>query len=120
MYAHSPINFVERLSAPILITHGARDNRAPIDQSDRFVDALVEANKPVTYVVFPNEPHDYRSNESWVAFWAIAEQFLHEHLGGACEPFGDDLAGATFEVRTGAERIEGLAEALSTTGTSGQ
>lgn len=105
---HSPVNFVERLTKPILITHGTLDDRAPIEQSDRFVDALVAAGKPVTYFVYPNEPHDYRSDASWITFWAVAERFLHEHLGGSYEPYGDDLHGRTFEIRVGAEHVPGL------------
>jgi dipeptidyl aminopeptidase/acylaminoacyl peptidase len=109
--AASPLTKVEALARPLLVTHGARDTRAPREQSDLFVAACAELEKPVTYVVYPEEPHDYRAAESWISFWAIAEAFLAEHLGGRSEPMGADLAGASLEVVAGAELIPGLTEA---------
>jgi hypothetical protein len=77
-----------------------------------MVERLVELGREVTYVVYPDEDHDYRAAASWVSWWAMGERFLAQHLGGASGPIAGDLAGARFEVRVGAERIEGLAEAL--------
>ena len=36
-------------------------------------------------------------------------RWLCLHLGGRCEPVGDDFAGSTIEFKTGRELIPGLA-----------
>ena len=94
--AHSPIHAVARIRGPILLSHGGRDGVAPIAQSDRMVDALRSAGTPVTYLVYPEEGHDYRQVETWVSFWSEAERFLADHLGGRFEgpAAGGVLAGS--------------------------
>jgi acylaminoacyl-peptidase len=48
--------------------------------------------------------------ENSQSFNAIAEMFLAAHLGGACEPVGEDFKGAGFKV--GAAHVPGLLGAL--------
>jgi dipeptidyl aminopeptidase/acylaminoacyl peptidase len=103
----SPIHNVERIVRPVLITQGGQDEVVRQGQADRFVAAMQKLKKPVTYVLYPDEPHDLRRPESWVSFFAVAERFFHEHLGGRYEPMGDDLR-ASLEIRAGGELIPGL------------
>ncbi len=107
----SPISNVEKIAAPVLIAQGGKDEIVHQGQADRFVAAMREHKKPVTYVLYPDEPHDLREPESWVSFFAIAERFFHEHLGGRYEPIGDDLRGG-MEIRAGGELIPGLSAAI--------
>lgn len=104
----SPVLAVERIKAPLLVTHGGRDQTVPQVQSDTMVHALRTHDKRVTYFTFPDEPHDYRNPASWEAFWAITERFLHDNLGGRYEPFGDEITRANMQVVAGAELIPGL------------
>lgn len=69
---------------------------------------------PVTYVLYPDEGHGFVRPENNLSFNAITEAFLSQCLGGRFEPFGEDLAGSSATVPTGAEQIPGLAEKLST------
>ena len=48
---------------------------------------------------YPQEGHGFAVPENSLSFNAVAETFLAAHLGGRCEPFGDDFHGAEFEVR---------------------
>ena len=89
--AGSPLRHVDDIRAPLFLTTGSQDQRVPQDQMDRMAEALVEANKPVVYSVYPEEGHDYRAPESWISFWAGAEQFLAQHLGGRAQPAGADI-----------------------------
>ncbi|MEZ5427342.1 MAG: alpha/beta fold hydrolase [Pyrinomonadaceae bacterium] len=104
----SPINFVRRIEKPLLITHGGRDNRAVPAHSDSFVEEMKKINKPVTYLYYPEEPHDYRRKENWISFFAVAERFLSDSLGGRFEAAGDDLKDVAFEVKAGENLIPGL------------
>jgi dipeptidyl aminopeptidase/acylaminoacyl peptidase len=108
----SPIHHVERITKPVLIAQGGKDEIVRQGHADRFTAAMQKHNKPVTYVLYPDEPHDLRRSENWVSLFAIAERFFHEHLGGRYEPVGDDLHGS-LEVRAGRELIPGLSDAVN-------
>ena len=55
-------------------------------------------NLPVTYVLYPDEGHGFAKPENNIAFQAVAEAFLAEHLGGRAEPITDELAKSTAMV----------------------
>ena len=105
----SPIYKVAEINKPMLIGHGANDVRCTIVQSDAVVDAMKENNIPVTYVVFPDEGHGFGRPENNIAFHAIAEAFLAQHLGGRVEPVGEDFEGSSHDIRAGADILTGLA-----------
>ena len=63
---------------------------------------------PVTYVCYPDEGHGFRRPENRRSFAAVAESFLANHLGGRCEPVGEDFKDLTIEFKAGRELI-GLA-----------
>jgi hypothetical protein len=58
---------------------------------------------PVTYVVYPVEGHGFQKPPNRLSYIAIAEAFFAHHLGGACEPVGNDFIGSSHEVRAGAD-----------------
>lgn len=43
-----------------------------------------------------------------LSFFAVAELFLAEHLGGRAEPVGENFRGSSIQIRQGAERVPGL------------
>jgi hypothetical protein len=73
---------------------------------------MEEKQIPVTYVLYPDEGHGFAKPENRLSFYAIAEAFLSECLGGRYEPIGDDFKGSSVTVPTGAEHIPGLIEEL--------
>jgi dipeptidyl aminopeptidase/acylaminoacyl peptidase len=109
----SPFHYAESFAKPVLIAQGGKDEIVPQKQADRFVAELQKYKKPVTYLLYPDEPHDFRRAENWASLFAIAERFFHDHLGGRYEPIGDDLRGSSLEARAGAELIPGLLLALN-------
>ena len=48
--SRSPLFFVDRIKAPLLIGQGANDPRVKQAESDQIVAALRKANKPVEYI----------------------------------------------------------------------
>ena len=104
----SPIYKVDRISRPMLIFHGANDVRCRVSESDTIVAAMQAKGLPVTYVVFPDEGHGFAKPENRLAYIAIAEAFFARHLGGACEPMGEDLKRSSHEVRAGGEILAEL------------
>ena len=114
----SPLYFVERINRPLLITHGAKDTNVPRKYSDDFVAEMKKHNKPVTYLLYPDEGHDYARKENWISLFAVAERFFHEHLGGRYEPIGNDLSASNVEVLEGGHLIPDLAAAIQKKGKS--
>ncbi len=108
----SPIQYVDRIRRPLLIGQGANDPRVKQAEADQIVAAMQQKNIPVTYVLFPDEGHGFARPPNNMAFNAITEAFLSRHLGGRFEPIGDDFTGSSVQVKTGAEGVPGLVEAL--------
>ncbi|MEX0983854.1 MAG: prolyl oligopeptidase family serine peptidase [Actinomycetota bacterium] len=83
----SPINFVERLSTPMLVLQGADDEVVPPAQADLIVDALRERSVPHAYLLFEGEGHGFRKAETIVAAREAELSFYGQILG--FEPAGD-------------------------------
>jgi dipeptidyl aminopeptidase/acylaminoacyl peptidase len=76
----SPIHRVDRISLPVLIAHGTRDPRVPIGESEQYVTALQERQKPVTYLTFDYAGHGFiRPDDRRRVYRAVAE-FFAAHL----------------------------------------
>jgi len=95
----SPLTHVDRIRKPLLIGQGANDPRVKISESDQIVEAMNRHDIPVTYVVFPDEGHGFARPVNNMAFNAVTEIFLAEHLGGRYEPIGEDIARSTAQIR---------------------
>ncbi len=111
---HSPLSWVDRISAPLLIGQGANDPRVKQAESDQIVQAMQQKGIPVTYVLYPDEGHGFARPENRLSFFAIAEAFLSRHLGGRAEPIGDDFEKSSVRVDVGAAEVPGVEEALAT------
>ncbi len=109
----SPLNYVEKIKKPLLIAQGANDPRVKQAEADQIVAAMEAKKIPVTYVLYPDEGHGFARPENQMSFYAIAEAFLAEHLGGRYEPIGDSFQGASVTVPVGANDVPGLEAALS-------
>lgn len=110
--SRSPLTRVNQIRKPLLIGQGANDPRVKQAESDQIVSAMQERDIPVTYVLFPDEGHGFARPQNRLAFYAVAEAFLAEHLGGRVEPIGDDFEGSSIEVPEGGSQVPGLAEAI--------
>ena len=73
---------------------------------------MKDKNLPVTYVLYPDEGHGFARPTNRTSFYAIAEGFLAQCLGGRYEPVGNDFKGSNVKVLEGAQHVPGLAEAL--------
>ena len=109
----SPLTRAGAIARPLLIGQGANDPRVKQAESDQIVSAMKSKNLPVSYVLFPDEGHGFARPENRLAFYAVAEAFLAEHLGGVFQPVGADFAGSSITVPEGAEAIFGVKEALA-------
>jgi dipeptidyl aminopeptidase/acylaminoacyl peptidase len=74
----SAINYLDRVAAPILILHGTADESVPIAWSDDLNRRLNDLGKPVTYNVYPGEPHEFAS--AWPGVMESTADFFSKHL----------------------------------------
>ncbi len=86
--SRSPLFFVDRIKAPLLIAHSANDVRVVVRESEQIVEAMRQTNKSVEYFVYGDEGHSLTRPENKFHFYAKTEEFLAKQLGGRFEPEG--------------------------------
>jgi dipeptidyl aminopeptidase/acylaminoacyl peptidase len=96
--ARSPLFFVDRIKAPLLIAHSANDVRVVVQESEQIVEAMRKTNKPVEYLVYGDEGHSLKRPANKFHFYAKTEEFLARHLGGRFEP-EENLTGHSAAVK---------------------
>ena len=81
--AMSPFFHANRITEPLLLTHGEVDNNSgtfPV-QSERLYSALRGHGAPVRYVTLPHESHGYVARESVLHIVEEMLQWCNKHLG---------------------------------------
>ncbi len=105
MESQSPLNFAERITAPLLVIQGANDPRVKQRESDQIVVTMRDLGRDVEYLVAPDEGHGFANEDNNLAMFARIEAFLAEHLGGRHQPemapeIAERLAGMTVDPAT--------------------
>ena len=85
MRDRNPINFVDRVTAPVIFLIGENDTRCPFRQAMAFVDRLRERNHPHEVVLFGTGHGSYDIDEEVRQMRAILE-FLAKHVPGVTVP----------------------------------
>ncbi len=78
----SPLSAADQITIPVLVAHGANDVRVKQAEAEQIVAALEEKGLPHEYLLFDDEGHGFAKPSSRERFYAAAERFLAEHLGG--------------------------------------
>ncbi len=85
LWERSPLSRAGDIRIPLLIVQGANDPRVKQAESEQIVAALREKGIPHEYLLFEDEGHGFAKPENRLRFYAAAERFLAEHLGGRFE-----------------------------------
>jgi dipeptidyl aminopeptidase/acylaminoacyl peptidase len=76
----APINHIDKLSAPLMVIHGANDPRVPLSEAEQMVAALEKRGVPVEFLVFDDEGHGVvKLKNKLVAFPAVIK-FLEKYV----------------------------------------
>lgn len=78
----SPVNFADRLTAPVLLIHGKEDRIVPPDQARRMAGALEKAGRKPETLFVPGLGHNYGHEDQRLKIYTAIVQFLDRHLGG--------------------------------------
>ncbi len=76
----SAVENVDKIKVPVLLTHGGRDRRVPIEHAEKFLDAMRKAGKPVEWVNYPEEGHFFFYDQNRFDYYRKVEAFLAKHL----------------------------------------
>lgn len=74
----SPINYFDRVRAPLMIHHGTNDQDVPLEWSERAAKALEAASKDAELYVYPGEPHEFAV--AWPQVMQRTVTFFDRHL----------------------------------------
>jgi dipeptidyl aminopeptidase/acylaminoacyl peptidase len=77
----SPTRLADRITVPVLLVHGKKDETAPIGHAEMMRDALVKAGHPPEWMVVENEGHGFYDSEHQKQYYLKLESFLAKHLG---------------------------------------
>jgi dipeptidyl aminopeptidase/acylaminoacyl peptidase len=80
-YERSPIHFVERLRAPVILFQGLDDEVVPPNQAETMVAALRENGVPHAYLAFAGEAHGFRRSETEIRCLEAELYFYGRILG---------------------------------------
>jgi len=53
----SPISYVDRIKAPLMVIHGRNDPRVPFSEAEQLINALRDRGVPVEFLELPDEGH---------------------------------------------------------------
>ena len=76
----SPIHHVDRITAPLMIVHGANDPRVPLGEAEQIVAALRQRNVPVEFLVYSDEGHGLVKLANKLDAYPKIAAFLTRHL----------------------------------------
>lgn len=76
----SPISYVHRIKAPLMVIHGAKDPRVPVSEAEQLVEALKDRGVEVEYIRLEDEGHGIVKIDNRLRVYTRALQFILEHL----------------------------------------
>lgn len=79
----SPMTYIDRVKAPLLVIQGATDPRVPAGESIQIHDALTKKAVPCELTIFPDEGHGPQKRENRVYMLAKSIEFFKKYLLGS-------------------------------------
>lgn len=79
--AASPVNFADKITAPVLIIQGKQDQRVPQDQAKRMIAALEKAGRKPESLFLGGVGHDYGQQKDRLQIYNAVVAFLEKNLG---------------------------------------
>jgi dipeptidyl aminopeptidase/acylaminoacyl peptidase len=76
----SPIFFVDRIKAPLLLLAGGHDPRCPREETIQVVDAIKKHGGVADYKIYENEGHGFAKVENQIDAYRRVTDFLKAHV----------------------------------------
>jgi dipeptidyl aminopeptidase/acylaminoacyl peptidase len=78
----SPITYIDKVRAPLLLIQGANDPRVPVGEAIQMHDELEKRGVKSPLIIFPDEGHGAQKRENKVLQIGHAMDFFEKHLKG--------------------------------------
>src|SRR5882757_7373609 len=78
----SPLTKAKSIVTPLVVVQGKNDPRVNIRESNQIVAAVRDNNKPIEYLVAPDEGHGFARPINNLAMVTKMEEFFAKYLGG--------------------------------------
>ena len=79
----SPLNFIDRIEAPLMVIHGANDPRVPVEEAEQIVSTLRSRGREVDYLRYEDEGHGLAKATNRADAWPRVVRFFKKHMGPA-------------------------------------
>ncbi len=77
----SPLTYADRLEGDLLVVHGTGDDNVHYQGTERLINALVEANKPFSVMVYPNRSHGiFEGQNTTLHLYSLLTRYLKQHV----------------------------------------
>ena len=76
----SPINFVDRIKAPLLLLAGGNDPRCPAEEAQQVAAAIKKRGGSVQLKIYENEGHGFARVENQIEAYQKVSDFLKVHV----------------------------------------
>ena len=77
---NSPFNYPELLKGKYLLVHGSGDDNVHVQNTMRMIEALVQANKPFDWAIYPDKKHGIRGGNTSLHLYTKMTNFILENL----------------------------------------
>lgn len=81
LQSQSPVNFTDKIRAPLFIYHGTKDPLINYSHSDRIVQLLRSRNAEVEYYLSPAGEHGFSTIDAEAAVYHDILRFLDKYIG---------------------------------------
>ncbi|MFN2570558.1 MAG: alpha/beta fold hydrolase [Gemmatimonadales bacterium] len=76
----SPLTYAKNVRGKLLIVHGSGDDNVHFQNTQAMINALVEANKPFSLMVYPNRTHSIAGGNTRQHLFTLLTTFVEENL----------------------------------------
>ncbi len=76
----APLKAASSLAAPLLLAHGTADDNVHLHNSAQMLHALVQAGRPVEFLLYPGQGHGITDKKSRVHLYEALTRFFDRHL----------------------------------------
>lgn len=77
---NSPFNYPELLKGNYLLVHGSGDDNVHVQNSMRMAEALIQANKPFEWAIYPDRNHGIYGGKTRLHLYTKMTRFIKENL----------------------------------------
>ena len=78
--AYAPLDHVSKMTGDLLLVHGTADDNVHVQNSMRLIDALVKANKPFDWLIYPDKNHGIYGGYTRQHLYQKMTDFIQKNL----------------------------------------